>query len=240
MAEADIPAQEPSFKDAVPPDTQRLIEKLEIVRLFVISHSTHKHGPGTLRALNDIKVAIVSQQRSDRPSNAPKIAVKIDPAIPEDEIHARTDGKEVGRIVNIGPNQQPSYEEQLATVESMMTDYDTPLTQAAGYVRDLLRTIIALQQREIPEDDSAVKRIATWLREKYDREHETNWNAPDVFESQAREIHALMPDRFRNREIGRGAEVARIADIIDRFWQLHSIEPATGFTPEQLAMEIVK
>jgi len=27
----------------------------------------------------------------------------------------------------------PSYEEQLATVESMMTCYDTPITQAAGY-----------------------------------------------------------------------------------------------------------
>ncbi len=30
-----------------------------------------------------------------------------------------------------------------------MTCYDTPLTQAAGYVRDLLRTIIVLQKREI-------------------------------------------------------------------------------------------
>lgn len=33
------------------------------------------------------------------------------------------------------------YEQQLATVESLMTCYDTPLTQAAGYVRDLLRTL---------------------------------------------------------------------------------------------------
>ena len=43
------------------------------------------------------------------------------------------------------PAHQPSYEEQLATIESMMTCYDTPITQAARYVRDLLRTIIALQ-----------------------------------------------------------------------------------------------
>lgn len=49
----------------------------------------------------------------------------------------------------LGKKSIPSYEEQLATIESMMTCYDTPITQAAGYVRDLLRTIIALQQREI-------------------------------------------------------------------------------------------
>jgi hypothetical protein len=42
------------------------------------------------------------------------------------------------------------------------------------------------------------------------------------------------------REISRDAEVARIAGVIDRFWQLHSIEPATGFTPEQLAKEILR
>ena len=44
------------------------------------------------------------------------------------------------------PAHPHSYEEQLATIESMMTCYDTPIRQAAGYVRDLLRTIIALQR----------------------------------------------------------------------------------------------
>lgn len=49
----------------------------------------------------------------------------------------------------LGKQSVPSYEEQLATIESMMTCYDNPLTQAAGYTRDLLRTINALRQREI-------------------------------------------------------------------------------------------
>jgi hypothetical protein len=31
----------------------------------------------------------------------------------------------------------------------MMTCYDTPLTQAAGYTRDLLKAIIALKQFEM-------------------------------------------------------------------------------------------
>jgi hypothetical protein len=42
------------------------------------------------------------------------------------------------------------------------------------------------------------------------------------------------------RELSRDEEIARIAGVIDKFWQLHSIEPATGFTPEQLAKEICK
>jgi hypothetical protein len=48
------------------------------------------------------------------------------------------------RIQNI--TYPATYEEQLAVVESMMTCYDTPITQAAGYTRDLLRTIIALEK----------------------------------------------------------------------------------------------
>ena len=43
----------------------------------------------------------------------------------------------------------------------------------------------------------------------------------------------------RNAENCKEEEISRIAEIIDRFWQLHAIEPATGFTPEQLAKEIV-
>jgi hypothetical protein len=54
----------------------------------------------------------------------------------------------------------PSYEEQLALVESMMTCYDTPRTQAAGYVRDLLRAIIALQR---PKRNSSEEAIAISL-----------------------------------------------------------------------------
>lgn len=34
--------------------------------------------------------------------------------------------------------------------------------------------------------------------------------------------------------------VERIAAIIKNFWDLHSIEPSTGFTPEELAKEICK
>jgi hypothetical protein len=66
----------------------------------------------------------------------------------------------------LGKQGIPSYEEQLATIESMMTCYDTPITQAAGYVRDLLRTIIALQQREIPGNDAFVQYAGNILRER--------------------------------------------------------------------------
>jgi len=45
----------------------------------------------------------------------------------------------------LGKQSIPSYEEPLALVESMMTCYDTPLTQAAGCTRDLLKTLIALK-----------------------------------------------------------------------------------------------
>jgi len=92
------------------------------------------------------------------------IPVEIEPRIPKDEISARSQGNELGRIINVGSAHTQSYEEQLATVESMMTDYDTPLTQAAGYVRDLLRTIIALKKRERPATDGAiVERLAIGL-----------------------------------------------------------------------------
>lgn len=57
------------------------------------------------------------------------------------------------RKLDLSKKSIPSYEEQLATIESMMTCYDTPITQAAGYVWDLLRTIIALQQGATPMSD---------------------------------------------------------------------------------------
>lgn len=60
-----------------------------------------------------------------------------------------------------------------------------------------------LKRREVMDDEPVIKRIAAWLREKYDREHDTNWNAPDVFEAQAREVYALIPERFRKRESGK-------------------------------------
>jgi hypothetical protein len=54
----------------------------------------------------------------------------------------------VERIGFVGPQAPLTYEEQLAIVESMMTCYDTPVMQSAGYVRDLLREIIRLKQCE--------------------------------------------------------------------------------------------
>jgi hypothetical protein len=43
--------------------TESLVEKLEIVRLFVISHPTHKHAANCLSALNDIKVEMIRQHQ---------------------------------------------------------------------------------------------------------------------------------------------------------------------------------
>lgn len=63
----------------------------------------------------------------------------------------------------LGKKSIPSYEEQLATIESIMTCYNTPITQAAGYVRDLIRTIIALQQGEIPVIDEELI-VKNWFQ----------------------------------------------------------------------------
>jgi len=144
MAEVDIPAQEPSFKDAVPisvqaPGRSSLIERL------------HAELRGTVgdTALKRLRYIIPIYEKMREAEGIPNISVELDSTVPTDEIRVRSQGKEVARIVNIGPTPQPTYEDQLATVESMMTCYDTPLTQSAGYVRDLLRTIIALRGREI-------------------------------------------------------------------------------------------
>lgn len=48
------------------------------------------------------------------------------------------------------------------------------------------------------------------------------------------------PDVSPEDKMRESVEVERIAGIIERFWQLHSIEPSTGFTPEELAKEICK
>lgn len=53
------------------------------------------------------------------------------------------------------PARDLSYEEQLTLIESMMTCYDTPLTQAAGYTRDLLRTLIRLRSGDLIEEVQA-------------------------------------------------------------------------------------
>jgi hypothetical protein len=76
-------------------------------------------------------------------------------------------------------------------------------------------------------------------------------NVGRILEGEARYYKAEVGDRLANIydltdaivrqvEVEQEQEVTRIAGIIDRFWQLHAIEPATGFTPEQLAEEIVK
>ena len=48
---------------------------------------------------------------------------------------------------------------------------------------------------------------------------------------------AIAVMRPTKRESG---ELERITNVIKNFWDLHSIEPSTGFTPQQLAMEILK
>jgi hypothetical protein len=82
-----------------------------------------------------------------------------------------------------------SYEKQLATVEAMMSCYDTPLTQTAGYVRDLLRTIITLRKREMLDDaDDEVERILAMTDEEVTAEA----GGPEELEKQANHLRGIL------------------------------------------------